>query len=231
VCAPRHWLKIALKKARSVDKPVYLASRVSPYRLFLLELLGIGFYERRGDLVVWASVSGGGEVVEVELSEQDWFDVYSARLPRLLALALAEPLRVAVFAAIGLSGVLVNLAVAGMAFGILQALSWVSRPLASTAGFEASLLWNFVLHEKITFKGRGLSARPGAVATRLLKYHFASAVSWISQASSATLLPLLGAPFLLAQFIGIVLGFIANYILGYAYTWSTHLIRGVSSGA
>jgi putative flippase GtrA len=91
--------------------------------------------------------------------------------------------RLARFALVGLSGVLVNLAV-------LQALAGrVGLPegAASALAIEASIVTNFLLHDAFTFKDR--RARAGGRSGRLLRYHAVSAV---------------GAAVQLATFLGVV---------------------------
>jgi len=102
---------------------------------------------------------------------------------------------------------------------------YIANPVASTAGFETSVLWNFTLHEKITFRGTSLNRSLKSVLIRLVKYHFVSIGSWVTQVTLATMLPiLLHTPFWLAQLTGILLGFIVNFIFGYIYTWSKNRI-------
>ncbi|MEM4663664.1 MAG: GtrA family protein [Desulfurococcaceae archaeon] len=229
VCSTEPWLDLALRICRGVENSVKLASRVSLYRRLLMKILGLKPLETIGDKVVWAVVNNGESLLEVELKGDDWYLVYSRKLPRVIALALAEPTRVAVFMLVGASGVPVNLAVAVYVHSRLSAiLGLLANPLASTAGFEASVLWNFTLHEKVTFRGRKLDRTLKGVLARLLKYHVASVISYLSQVLMATLLPaVLGFSFWLAQLLGVIVGFTVNFILGYAYTWSTQLLREV----
>jgi putative flippase GtrA len=197
----------------------------------VLKLLRIRALRSQRGLVVWGiprgkDVSECSDVVLVDLNEADWLKIYSKRIPKLIALPLSEPLRVLVFIAVGVSGILVNLACAHIVHGLLSGYGLISYPVASTSGFESSVLWNFTLHEKVTFRGTGLDRRVRSVFVRLVKYHIASIGSWITQVSMATTLPLLlRTPFLLAQFVGIVLGFAVNFILGYIYTWSMHRVK------
>lgn len=198
----------------------------------LLKLLGISAYRYTRDSVVWGFVDGGGDVVSVEVSGEEWVQVLSTKLPRVLAIVLAEPLRVLVFVAVGASGILVNLAVATAVYNSIKHYGLVANPLASAIGFEASVLWNFTLHEKVTFKDRSLDRSARGVISRLLKYHIASIASLATQVLFATLIPVaLGVEFWIGQLAGILVGFAVNYLLGYVYTWSTQLIRGADYGA
>lgn len=79
--------------------------------------------------------------------------------------------RVARFAAVGASGVVVNL-------GVLWALaSWlgVREVLASAVAVEVSILWNFSLNNAFTYRDRNAAAAAG-VAERLLRYNLVSLV-------------------------------------------------------
>jgi len=159
--------------------------------------------------------------VYVEPGDDARLRLYRVKLPRIIALPLAELTRVLRFIIVGASGVLVNLAVAQYSYILLSRLIQLANPVASTLGFESSVLWNFMLHESWTFRGVALDKSLSGRLGRLVKYHFASIASWVSQVACATMIPLYtGAPFWLGQLIGIIIGFIVNFILGYMYTWS-----------
>ena len=117
------------------------------------------------------------------------------------------------FAIVGASGVLVNL-------GVVWFLSYVlSIPhfIASITGIEASLINNFVWNDLWTFKKR----RFGKRVWRLLKYHVSTAVGTLAQyiVSQITYYALLRES-LTSQAIGILVGFIANYLISKKYVWS-----------
>lgn len=159
----------------------------------------------------------------LNLTSEEIRSIYASRLPKILALILSEPERVFTYTMIGGSGIFVNLLVANSTFSFIgRALGGFSRNvISSLSGFEASVLWNFALHEKITFRDVPLEKGPRGVLKRLVKYHFASIVSMLAQVSLATLLPaLIGVPFLLGQLAGIFAGYVLNLILGYFHTWS-----------
>lgn len=233
VCAPREWREVLLSKLSNikVHKSTCIGSRVSLYRLLLIRILGIRTFSSRGRVVTWAITRSSekpecSEVTLVSLSDEEWFKLYSRKLPRLVALLLSEPLRVLIFAAIGGSGLLVNLVFAHLTYTLLAGYGYIANPLASTTGFEMSVIWNFTLHERVTFRRTGLDESARSVLTRLVKYHLASIGSWATQVLMATLLPLLlKTPFILAQLIGVLLGFVVNFILGYVYTWSIHRVK------
>jgi len=165
--------------------------------------------------------SNGYRAVYVEPSDDARLRLYRVKLPRIIALPLAEFTRVLRFIIVGASGALVNLAIAQYSYILLTRFIQLANPVASTLGFESSVLWNFMLHESWTFRGVALDRSLGGRLGRLVKYHFASIASWASQVACATMIPLYtGTPFWLGQLIGIIIGFTVNFILGYMYTWS-----------
>src|SRR6266545_3266518 len=84
--------------------------------------------------------------------------------------------RAARFAAVGLSGAVVNLTILHLLAGVLG----LGEILSSALAIEASIVWNFVLHDAITFRDRRGSAQVGATG-RLLRYHVVSAVGALVQ--------------------------------------------------
>jgi len=235
VCSPLEWGEILSSKIDNiaVSGNICIGTKLSLYRFLLLRLLRLRALRLNNMVVVWGVIAGRDvlncrEIILVNLSDNDWLKLYARKLPRLLALPLSEPLRVLVFMFIGISGIPINLTSAQAIYALLAKYGYIASPIASTTGFETSVLWNFILHEKITFKGTGLEKHLKSVLTRLVKYHLASIGSWITQVTMATLLPLLlRTPFWLAQLVGIILGFAVNFILGYIYTWSMHRVKRV----
>ena len=84
--------------------------------------------------------------------------------------------RAARFAAVGLSGVAVNLGVLHLLAGVLG----VREILSSAVAIEASIVWNFLLHDAVTFRDRRGTARAGPLG-RLVRYHAVSAVGGLVQ--------------------------------------------------
>ena len=84
--------------------------------------------------------------------------------------------RVARFAAVGLSGVAVNLGVLHLLAGVLG----VGEIPSSALAIEASIVWNFLLHDAVTFRDRRETAQTGALG-RLLRYQAVSAVGALVQ--------------------------------------------------
>lgn len=147
------------------------------------------------------------------------------RLPDKILLAILEPVRIAKFALVGLSGLFINYLFVALTLNLLKAYGiidpGINHFIASSMGFEASLTWNFILHELWTFRDLKLSKGIVARIKRWLKYHVASIGSFATQTSSVTILSgILGAPLVLSVTIGVMLGFIVNYMVGRFYTWN-----------
>jgi putative flippase GtrA len=137
--------------------------------------------------------------------------------------AAAHGARLARFAAVGLSGVLVNLAALHLFAGLLD----VPEIAASAYGIEASLLSNFALNDRFTFRDRrGGAGWPG----RLLRYHAVSLVGVAIQLGSFTVAALaarrflgraeLGALRYPAQLAGIGLAFGWSYLASFRFAWA-----------
>jgi len=117
------------------------------------------------------------------------------------------------FAVVGTSGVLVNL-------GVVWLLSYVlSLPhfIASIIGIETSLTNNFIWNDLWTFRKR----RSGKRWWRFLKYHASTAVGTLAQyVVSQLAYYLLIKESLISQALGILVGFIANYLISKKYVWT-----------
>lgn len=134
----------------------------------------------------------------------------------LLHTAALSPM--AKFAAVGASGTFVNLLVMSL---VLDA-TGVSD-VASLAGIEAGILSNFALNEVWTFR----RCRSGSLLSRLARYHTSSAGGSITTYLTMKALSLLaGVNPLLGQFIGIILGFLVNYLASSTIVWKCGAGRG-----
>ena len=227
ICYSRPWSKIVERKLNSIPfKPSLLATKISLIRLLVLKLIAPRAFNMNKQVIIWGFIGNDnvGNITFIDLSEEDWFSIYSSyyKLPKFVVRILAEIERALLYMIVGASGIIVNLSAAVIAYNSMSSgLGIITGTIASTIGFEASIAWNFTLHELITFKGYNIERSRRAVFTRLIKYHFASITSWVCQASLATFLPsILGIKFWIAQLIGIIIGFTLNFILGYMYTWS-----------
>jgi len=114
------------------------------------------------------------------------------------------------FALVGISGIAVNM-------GLLALLVTFGLDVAIAGGIaiELSILNNFTWNTLYTFRDR----RTDGVIKSYVKYHLAvllgAVINWIVLVT----LTRLGVFYMLANFIGILLGFIANYTLSELYVW------------
>ncbi len=126
-----------------------------------------------------------------------------------------EHVRFTKFALVGASGIIVN--ELGLYASLLAGLHYL---LGGAVGFEASVLWNFTLHELWTFHDMRSGGAKG-VLKRLVGYHAASITGLACQLAALALLTgLLGVHPLLANLAGIAAGFALRYSLSVAGIWS-----------
>ncbi len=132
--------------------------------------------------------------------------------------------RVVRFAAVGLSGVGVNLA----ALHVFAAVLGLPEVASSALAIEASILWNFALHDAVTFRDRRDGARAGRLG-RLWRYHVVSAVSGLLQLATFVLAGYvlaraaggeLGALRYVAQGAGVAVGFAWNFTGSAGFAWA-----------
>lgn len=129
-----------------------------------------------------------------------------------LGLDHPENHRAARFALVGLSGVLVNLAVLFLLHGQLGLHDLVAVPIA----VELSILSNFLLNDRFTFHDR----RHNHVVERLLKFNAVSLIALaINFVAYALLTRGFGVHYLVAQLIAIVVAFGANYLGNLHWTY------------
>ncbi|HEY6099563.1 MAG TPA: GtrA family protein, partial [Anaeromyxobacter sp.] len=129
------------------------------------------------------------------------------------------------FAAVGLSGVLANLAALHLFAGVLR----LPEAASSALAIEASIVWNFLLHDAFTFRDRRAAAPSGRTG-RLLRYHAVSAVGALVQfatflaAGLALALALgrtdLGPLRYLAQMAGIAVALAWSFIGSARFAWA-----------
>ncbi|WP_440059817.1 GtrA family protein [Thermogladius sp. 4427co] len=178
----------------------------------------VGVYGRVDEVLELLSGNlpvSGIEVFEIGLGYGSLYNLLVSRLPKPIRILVSEPVRIIKFGLVGLTGFIVNLLVSGLFYylGILN-------PYYSTlAGFEASTVWNFALHEHWTF--RDLSSRSVSPAFyRLLKFHVASVGSLVTQIACVHLgNVVLGFNYTLSLAAGIILGFLVNYVVSRFYAW------------
>lgn len=145
--------------------------------------------------------------------------------------ALAFRPRLARFAAVGASGVVVNLGSLALLAGPLR----VREVVASAVAIEASIAWNYALNSLFTFRDRSAGARAGGWA-RLLRYNLVSLVGLAVQLGAfvlvrAALLRVLrrdslGELRLLAQCAGIAVATAWNFAGNVHFTWRQRALAG-----
>ena len=132
------------------------------------------------------------------------------------------------FALVGLAGTAVNLATLVALSIIAPILTSRLFILGSAIAIEVSTLFNFSLHEHWTFRDR----RVGKSLARLLRFHLSVAPAIATQYLVANALKyLLNANPVLAQFVGIVLGFLVNYILSELKVWKGRKLEVLRHGS
>jgi putative flippase GtrA len=140
-----------------------------------------------------------------------------------LARTLLRP-RFAKFAAVGVSGVVVNLGV----LWFLASLLSVREVVASAIAIEVSIVWNFLWNNAITYRDRNVFARAD-VGGRLVRYNLVSLAGLAIQFGTFVLLRLaatrglhreaLGPLRYPAQCAGIALATAWNFTANLRFTW------------
>ncbi len=129
-------------------------------------------------------------------------------IKHVLKLSEYRPIK---FAVVGASGVLVNEGVLYLALN-----AGLNEAIAGLISIEASIISNFVLNDLWTFRSR----RTGSWIWRIAKYHLSVALgAVIMYGTYMGLLWWLSLNPYLAMLIGIILGFIANYLLSEIVVW------------
>lgn len=128
---------------------------------------------------------------------------------------------IAKFMLVGGSGALVNLGVMKMAleYGVLVDIS-------SILGIETSIIWNYILHEKFTFRYNFMGRLKGSLY-RLLGYHYTSIAGSVTTYGVMRILyTLINLNPIIAQAIGILTGFMVNYKSSRRLVWRMEVCRG-----
>ncbi len=124
--------------------------------------------------------------------------------------------RILKFASVGASGTIVNLLSLYILYNYLSLILTISYALS----WEISLTWNYTLHDRITFKGE----RPRGLTYFLkywVKYHSAAFTGFITYMGVSNFLSLVvGLNYMFSGFIGIVLGFLANFLISQHHVWA-----------
>jgi dolichol-phosphate mannosyltransferase len=113
------------------------------------------------------------------------------------------------FSLVGLSGILIN----SMMLYLLVNLN-LSYLVASPIAIELAILWNFAWNDRWTFK----AAQKGELG-RLMRFHGVSFGGAVINYVVLVGLTSIGLMYLLANLIGILLGFAWNFVVNRRHTW------------
>ena len=138
--------------------------------------------------------------------------------------------RLAKFAAVGFSGVFVNL---GLLY-LFAERAHLAEALASALAIELSILWNFFLNNSVTFRDRNADARSGFVA-RMVRYNLIGLVGLAIQLGiflglnsllvRALHLQSIGLWRYPSQCVGIVIAMAWNFASNVWWTWGQRASR------
>ncbi len=139
-----------------------------------------------------------------------------------LARSTGELKRMLKFALVGLAGVIVNEGFLYLSYEVLglRNFSDIGLTVSAIIGFEASVVFNFLMHDRYTFRDMVNNFTIGAKLKRFLHYHNASVLGLIVQVVTLLSLTALGLNYLLANLIGIVLGLGIRYSYSVLKAWS-----------
>ncbi|MGC9010059.1 MAG: glycosyltransferase [Sulfolobales archaeon] len=116
------------------------------------------------------------------------------------------------FAIVGVSGIGVNWSILYFLHKVMMYPTYISYAVS----VEASLISNFIFNDLWTFRG---DKKYKGWFRRLIEYHTAQLTGLLINYSVTVLLSFF-IFYLIASFIGIVLGFVANYVISTEFVWS-----------
>lgn len=128
------------------------------------------------------------------------------------------PVRFAVFALVGATGVAVHLAVLWLATAL-----GADFAVGSSIAVFIAMTWNFILNNIITYRDQRL--RGGAFVRGLASFYAIGAVGAVANVGIAQILFEEGRSWWLAGFAGAVMGVVWNFTMSTFFTWR----RGVTS--
>jgi dolichol-phosphate mannosyltransferase len=118
------------------------------------------------------------------------------------------------FCIVGTSGIVVNTAI----LYALSSLAGMDYKLASVLAIEAAVITNFLLNDAWTFESAGKKGK----FSRFLSFNVISIVgALINWGVLVGLTELAGVYYLVANLIGILVGFLWNYFANVRFTWKT----------
>lgn len=205
----------------AVRKQVVAEARLKPrgYKI-LLEVLGKGTWEKDKELPFEFSDREIGTSklkikTIIEYVEQVT-DITLYSFTHHKSAAWREWMKVFKFGIVGISGIIVNLAI----LFLLVEYASVNKDLASPVAIEISILNNFIWNDLWTFRSeanRKISSR----WHRLGAFNVVSAGgAVINYGVFLVLTAGFGMYYLAAQFVGILIGFVWNFLVNRRFTWT-----------
>lgn len=123
------------------------------------------------------------------------------------------PLRFFMFAAVGLTGVVVHLLALNFLFQVNQIEFWLSQAGATLVAMTT----NFILNNSLTFRDRRL--RGTKFFTGLLSFYIACSLGALINVEVAASLFEYNIPWIVAGFTGAIIGAVWNYAMTTSFTW------------
>lgn len=143
-----------------------------------------------------------------------------------LALQDRENRRLATFALVGLSGIVVHLLVlTGLVDGLDWAQRWFLRGydigilLAAVVAREVAILWNFAWNDRITFHDKRAHAH-ARFFLRMLRFHLVSVWAFLAYLVVYYPLVLLGTDYRISAVVAILASFLLNYAGNVRWTYA-----------
>jgi dolichol-phosphate mannosyltransferase len=176
----------------------------------LLEMLVMGKFEKVVEVpFIFEDRSSGRSKMKARQQIDYLQHIYS------LMRRKGELVRIIKFVAVGLSGTVVNIGVLRLVTALTD---WNQKYVAQIPGIEVSVITNFLLNDYITFKDRR-TGKTRSFLGRLLKYNLVSLTGAAINYAVYTALVSVGLNIYLADFIGILVAFIWNYLFSTLWTW------------
>jgi dolichol-phosphate mannosyltransferase len=124
------------------------------------------------------------------------------------------PMRFVAFSLVGGAGVFVHMTIIALLLGQTR----LSFPAAQTLAAALTMVFNYSVNNVLTYRDQ--RRRRLAWFTGLLSFMVACSVGGFANVGIAAYLFSKGAPWMLASFVGILLGSVWNYATTSRYTWA-----------
>jgi len=158
----------------------------------------------------------------VKLRFDDYLKIITTRIPKLMGLFVVKTLRILKFLIVGTTGYVINVTSAYILMHFLIHIFGRARAsiLVALLAIEISINWNYMLHEKWTFRDVPRLKSMEAYVKRWFEYHIVSIGSIITQTLSVYMLTgIMSKPLIISITIGVILGFSLNYLLSRKLVW------------